>query len=215
MEKRLSEAGVIACILVMIIAALVAGFWTGNDFAKSRFPEITERTDTVTVRDSLPYYYPVPKDSAVIRYVTVNVPAPQVGVPDLPDNDPSIQDSVPVSVPIEHRVYQEDSTYYAVVTGPAVGDLHPSLDTLKVYRETVTIETVRNVTSYKPYKWSISPFVSQEVGLAHYAAKVGVQAEFGKNRWRFVPEAGHYWMPEGKHDWYAGGRLKFDLIRGK
>ena len=218
MEKRLSEAGVIACILVMIIAALVAGFWTGNDFAKSRFPEITERTDTVTVRDSLPYYYPVPKDSAVIRYVTVNVPAPQVGVPDLPDNDPSIQDSVPVSVPIERRVYQEDSTYYAVVTGPAVGDLHPSLDTLKVYRETVTIETTKNVTSYKAFRWSIGPFISQEAGLDYYAAKAGIQADLslgGSGRWRFAPEVGHYWMPGGVHDWYAGGRLKFDLIRGK
>lgn len=216
MEKRLSEAGVIACILVMIIAALVAGFWTGNDYAKSRFPEITDRTDTVTVRDSLPYYYPVPKDSAVIRYVTVNVPAHQVGVPDLPDNDPSIQDSVPVSVPIERRVYQEDSTYYAVVTGPAVGDLHPSLDTLKVYRETVTIETTRNITSYKAFRWSLGPFISQEAGLDYYAAKVGVQGDFslgGSGRWRFAPEVGHYWMPGGVHDWYAGGRLRYDLIR--
>ena len=153
MEKRLSEAGVIACILVMIIAALVAGFWMGNDYAKSRFPEITERTDTVTVRDSLPFYYPVPKDSAVIRYVDVPV---TVMV-----NDTNVV-TLTANVPVERKVYQEDSTYYAVVTGPAVGDLHPSLDTLKVYRETVTIETTRNVTSYKAFRWSLGPFISQE-----------------------------------------------------
>ena len=207
MEKRLSEAGVIACILVMIIAALVAGFWMGNDYAKSRFPEITERTDTVTVRDSLPFYYPVPKDSAVIRYVDVPV---TVMV-----NDTNVV-TLTANVPVERKVYQEDSTYYAVVTGPAVGDLHPSLDTLKVYRETVTIETTRNVTSYKAFRWSLGPFISQEAGLDYYAAKVGIQADLslgGSGRWRFTPEVGHYWMPEGKHDWYAAGRLRYDLIR--
>ncbi len=209
MEKRLSEAGVIACILVMIIAALVAGFWMGNDFAKSLFPEITERTDTITVRDSLPYYYPVPKDSAVIRYVDVPV---TVTV-----NDTNVV-TLTANVPIERKVYQEDSTYYAVVTGPAVGDLHPSLDTLKVYRETVTIETTRNITSYKAFRWSLGPFISQEVGLSHYAAKAGIQGDFslgGSGRWRFAPEIGHYWMPGGVHDWYAGGRLRYDLIRKK
>ena len=216
MEERVNDARLIAGILLLLLAGLVCGFWLGNQWAKSLFPDITERTDTVTVRDSLPYYYPVPKDSAVIRYVTVNVPASQVGAPDLPDNDPSIQDSVPVSVPIERRVYQEDSTYYAVVTGPAVGDLHPSLDTLKVYRETVTIETTRNVTSYKAFRWTLGPYVSQEAGLDYYAAKAGIQADFslgGSGRWRFTPEVGHYWMPEGKHDWYAAGRLRYDLIR--
>lgn len=208
MEERLREAGVIACILVMMMAALASGFWMGNDFAKSRFPDITDRTDTVIVRDSLPYYYPVPRDSAVIRYVEVPV---TVTV-----NDTNVITlTANVNVPIERKVYEEDSTYYAVVTGPAVGDLHPSLDTLKVYRETVTIETTKKVTEYKPYKWSVSPFVSQEVGLSHYDAKVGVQAEFGRNRWRFIPEIGYRASSLDEHGWYAGGRLKFDLIRGK
>lgn len=207
MEERLKEAGVIACILVMIIAAIVAGFWMGNDFAKSRFPEITERTDTITVRDSLPFYYPVPKDSAVIRYVDVPV---TVTV-----NDTNVV-TLTANVPVERKVYQEDSTYYAVVTGPAVGDLHPSLDTLKVYRETVTIETTRNITSYKAFRWSLGPFISQEAGLDYYAAKAGVQGDFslgGSGRWRFAPEVGHYWMPGGVHDWYVAGRLRYDLIR--
>lgn len=60
------------------------------------------------------------------------------------------------------------------MTGPAVGDLHPSLDTLKVYRETVTIKTTKKVTEFKPYKWSVNSFLSQEVGLSHYDAEVGV-----------------------------------------
>lgn len=201
MEKK-----IVPIVIGLLLFAL--GWRFGTVLEHAKFPDITERTDTITVRDSLPFYYPVPKDSAVIRYVEVPV---TVTV-----NDTNVITlTANVNVPIERKVYEEDSTYYAVVTGPAVGDLHPSLDTLKVYRETVTIETTKKVTEYKPYKWSVSPFVSQEVGLSHYDAKVGVQAEFGRNRWRFIPEIGYRASSLDEHGWYAGGRLKFDLIRGK
>lgn len=201
MEKK-----IVPIVIGLLLFAL--GWRFGTVLEHARFPDITERTDTLVVRDSLPYYYPVPRDSAVIRYVEVPV---TVTV-----NDTNVITlTANVNVPVERKVYEEDSTYYAVVTGPAVGDLHPSLDTLKVYRETVTIETTKKVTEYKPYKWSVSPFVSQEVGLSHYDAKVGVQAEFGRNRWRFIPEIGYRASSLDEHGWYAGGRLKFDLIRGK
>lgn len=217
--KQFSQALLIAGLLLYAIAAFLVGFKAGREYERARLPLVTVVRDTVTERDSLPYYYPVPKDSAVIRYVTVAVPATPENVSEIANNDNlfthnATSDSL--TIPIERRVYQEDSTYYAVVTGPAVGDLHPSLDTLKVYRETVTIETTRNVTSYKAFRWSIGPFASQEVGLSHYAAKVGIQGDFslgGSGRWRFAPEVGHYWMPGGVHDWYAGGRLRYDLIR--
>ena len=201
MEKK-----IVPIVIGLLLFAL--GWRFGTVLEHAKFPDITERTDTLVVRDSLPYYYPVPRDSAVIRYVDVPV---TVTV-----NDTNVITlTANVNVPIERKVYEEDSTYYAVVTGPAIGDLHPSLDTLKVYRETVTIETTKKVTEYKPYKWSVSPFVSQEVGLSHYDAKVGVQAEFGRNRWRFIPEIGYRASSMDEHGWYAGGRLKFDLIRGK
>lgn len=201
MEKK-----IVPIVIGLLLFAL--GWRFGTVLEHAKFPDITERTDTLVVRDSLPFYYPVPRDSAVIRYVEVPV---TVTV-----NDTNVITlTANVNVPVERKVYEEDSTYYAVVTGPAVGDLHPSLDTLKVYRETVTIETTKKVTEYKPYKWTVSPFVSQEVGLSHYDAKVGVQAEFGRNRWRFIPEIGYRASSLDEHGWYAGGRLKFDLIRGK
>ena len=194
MEKK-----IVPIIIALLVFAL--GWRFGSMLERAKFPDITEHTDTTYVRDTIVRDSLVPVE--VIKWKTV----PEY----LAVHDTTfLVDSVLVDVPMEKRIYQEDSVYYAVVSG-----FHPSLDTLKVYRETVTIETTRNVTSYKPYRWTMSPFVSQEVGLAHYAAKVGVQAEFGHNRWRFVPEVGHYFMPEGKHDWYAGGRLKFDLIRVK
>lgn len=210
--KKMQQALLIAGLLLYALAAFLVGFKAGREYERARLPLVTVVRDTVTERDSLPYYYPVPKDSSVIRYVTVAVPASQVSVPDFQDSVPASQ----VSVPIERRVYQEDSTYYAVVTGPALGDYHPSLDTLLVYRTTTTITKTNEVTSYKAFRWSLGPFVSQEVGLNHYAAKVGVAGDFGlgaSGRWRFQPEAGHYFMPGGVHDWYAGARLRYDLFR--
>lgn len=203
MEKK-----IVPIIIGLLIFAL--GWRFGTVLEHAKFPDITERTDTLVVRDSLPYYYPVPRDSAVIRYVDVpvTVTVNDTNVITLPAN---------VNVPVERKVYEEDSTYYAVVTGPAIGDLHPSLDTLKVYRETVTIETTRNIIQHKPYKWSIGPFVSQEVGIDYYQAKVGVSGDFGfkKDRWRFVPEIGYRWTSIENGDWYAGGRIQYNIIRKK
>lgn len=190
-------------IILFVICAMM--FWLGWKFGyeieHTRRPQIIEQTDTVTVLDTIVRDSLIPVE--VVRWKTV----PEY----LAVHDTTfLVDSILVDVPMERKVYQEDSTYYAVVSG-----FKPSLDTLKVYRETVYIETTRNVTEYKPYKWTLSPFVSQEVGLGYYGAKVGVQAEFGKNRWRFIPEVGYRASSLDEHGWYAGGRLKFDLIRGK
>lgn len=217
--KQFSQALLIAGLLLYALAAFLVGFKAGREYERARLPLVTIVRDTVTERDSLPYYYPVPKDSSVIRYVTVAVPATPENVPGIANNDNLFANNATsdsLTIPIERRVYQEDSTYYAVVTGPAMGDQHPSLDTLLVYRTTTTITQTNEVTSYKAFRWSVGPFVSQEVGLSHYTAKVGVAGDFGlgaSGRWRFQPEAGHYFMPAGVHDWYAGARLRYDLFR--
>lgn len=190
--------------VVPIVVSLLM-FWLGWKFGyeleHARKPEFTERTDTTYVRDTIVRDSLIPVE--VVKWKTLTE---KLAVHDTT----FLVDSILVDVPMERKVYQEDSVYYAVVTG-----FKPSLDTLKVYRETTIIETTRNVTEYKPYKWTLSPFVSQDVGLSYYGAKVGVQAEFGKNRWRFIPEVGYRASSLEEHGWYAGGRLKFDLIRGK
>ena len=190
-------------IVPIVIGLLI--FWLGWKFGyeieHAKRPDFTERTDTTFVFDTIVRDSLIPVE--VVKWKTV----PEY----LAVHDTTfLVDSILVDVPMERKVYQEDSVYYAVITG-----YHPSLDTLNVYRETVTIETTRNITEYKPYKWSVSPFVSQEVGLDYYQAKAGVQAEFGKNRWRFTPEVGYRASSLDDRGWYAGGRLKFDLIRKK
>lgn len=192
-------------ILLIAGVALVAfvSFFVGKRVAMSHFPDITERVDTLVLWDTLTVDKPVPRDSIMYKTVTEYLPV---------HDTTFLVDSVLVDVPIERKTYQEDSVYYAVVSG-----FRPSLDTLKVYSKTVTIEKTRTITSYKPYKWSVGPFLSQEVGMDHYAAKVGVQGDFGfkNDRLRFVPEVGYRWTTLEDKGWYAGARLKYDLIRKK
>lgn len=57
-------------------------------------------------------------------------------------------DSVLVDVPIERKVYEEDSVYRAVLSG-----WHPSLDSLLIYNKTTEI-TITNTVTTPPKKWS-------------------------------------------------------------
>ena len=59
------------------------------------------------------------------------------------------RDTVLVDVPIERRVYQEDSLYRCVVSG-----WRPSLDSLMIFPTTTTI-TIRERVKTPPPRWSL------------------------------------------------------------
>ena len=63
-------------------------------------------------------------------------------------------DTVEVDVPIERKVYQEDSLYRAVVSGPRCGNYEPSLDSLVVW-PTITTITIREKVKTPPPKLSL------------------------------------------------------------
>ena len=195
-------------ILAAGIVLIALGYFLAYKIAQRGFPDITERTDTLFLWDTVEIEKPVPKDSIVYKWLTEYLPV---------HDTTEVHDSVLVDIPIGRKVYQEDSSYYAVVTGPML-DKYPSLDTLKVYREKVYIETVRNIYEGKPYKWTVGPFVHQEIGLDnYYQAKAGIAGDFGfkHDRWRFIPEVGYRWESYDKGAWHAGGRIQFNIIRKK
>jgi hypothetical protein len=120
--------------LVGLIISFVAGYWVGQKVERT---DIMQHTDTtiVTKYDTIPFYYPVPKDSSVIRYITRSFPSEPQGT--LTDTLSVKQDSVSVTIPITQKVYEADS-YRAYVSG-----YEPSLDSIfvreKTVHETVTI----------------------------------------------------------------------------
>lgn len=130
-----------------IIVALLFGFALGWFLRPSQeVVEVEHHIKTV--------YYERPTPIAVSterRIVNVPrllfAPADTVticnGLPD--DNSADVGkmvDSVTLDVAIEHREYR-DSTYRAIVSGPVVGDLRPTLDFIETYNRTTTITVER------------------------------------------------------------------------
>ena len=127
--------------MVGLIVSFIAGYWVGQKVERA---DMMQHTDTtiVTKYDTIPCYYPVPKDSSVIRYITRSFPSEPQGTlaeaqGTLADTLSVKQDSVSVTIPITQKVYEADS-YRAYVSG-----YEPSLDSIfvreKTVRETVTI----------------------------------------------------------------------------
>ncbi len=111
----------------------------------------TERT--VTVYDTIPYYYPVARDSVVVSYVARRLPTNDDKSPTPRQKDDAIArekgsgDSADVIIPIAQKEYQ-DSTYHLWISGYAA-----SLDSIHTYtRHDYT--TVRLPTA-KPKRWHL------------------------------------------------------------
>ena len=102
-------------------------------------------SDTITVIDTIVYRYPVPVDSAVVRYETVRLMVADTSRITITDTV-RVADSVEVVVPITQRVYG-DSLYRAYVSG-----YRPQLDSIFVYPRTSYITTT---VKEKPKRWGI------------------------------------------------------------
>lgn len=122
----------------LLLLALFAGgsFLFGRKTApRSQESQVIVRTDTCIVVDTLCVSTPVFRYSYIHDTVRTYFTTLQ-------------HDTVQVNVPIERRVYAEDSVYRAVVSG-----WRPRLDSLTIYPTTTTV-TVTNTILSKPAKWS-------------------------------------------------------------
>lgn len=151
---------------VIALAAVFFGGWLLGRYCSQ--PEIVETTRIDTV------FYERPKPFAVAeRPVSVNVPRMLFAPSDTVDRMVVVRDSVTIEV-MERTLEYRDSTYYARVVGPVVGNLSPRLDFIETYNTTKTttqiIKQPRKFlslaaivgTDYAKAGWS--PYV--EVGLS-------------------------------------------------
>lgn len=151
---------------VIALAAVFFGGWLLGRYCSQ--PEIVETTRIDTV------FYERPKPFAVTeRPVTVHVPRMLFAPSDTVDRMVVVRDSVTIEV-MERTLEYRDSTYYARVVGPGVGNLSPRLDFIETYNTTKTttqiIKQPRKFlslaaivgTDYAKDGWS--PYV--EVGLS-------------------------------------------------
>lgn len=90
----------------------------------------------------------VTKDSIRVKYVYVKLKPDTVFV----DREHVITktDSVQVPVNFERRTYGDDR-YRAVISGAAIGDMHPSLESIDIYSKTETKIIQYKAPTFRPY----------------------------------------------------------------
>lgn len=119
-------------------------------------------TDTLTVRDTIPFPVPVPYDSVVLRYKYITIPIVQK---DTTEKAVDIQiveatsDSTTLAIPITQKKY-EDEDYTAWVSG-----YNAQLDSVWIYPKTTTITQIQKI---KSGKWG----VGVQVGIGACGNKV-------------------------------------------
>lgn len=136
-------------MVIVFLVGLVVGVWLS--------PRHKTITTTPTI-DTVIYYRPMPTTTSVAEVRTLSLPRLLFAPADTVQTTTVIVkgDSVELQVPIERREYR-DSNYYAVVSGAVVGDIHPTLETIKTYNRN-TIQTVQ----VKPRL--IRPYISGMLG---------------------------------------------------
>ncbi|KAA4671576.1 hypothetical protein F3B42_14125 [Bacteroides ovatus] len=110
-------------ILIVLLALAVLFLWNRQQ-ELSTLP----RLDTTEYVETIPIYYPVPRDSVVIRYKYAKLPVKKDTCK--VKQDTCTPDSAEVVIPITQKIY-EDSLYRAWVSG-----YNAKLDSIVVYSRT-------------------------------------------------------------------------------
>jgi hypothetical protein len=161
--------------VVGAVLGLLSGFFSGKAIYDKPIEESVTR-DTVTLHDTIPDIAPTPKDSVRIKWATRWLPVKPDTITQW--ETLTIHDSVAVEVPITSKHYSSKD-YDAWVSG-----FEPSLDSIKVYKETqvITETMTRTVKDNKHF------FLDAGAGCEYKFdsktavpfAEVGARMKFGR-----------------------------------
>ena len=168
--------------LFVFLAGAILGLCTGFFSAKAIYDKPLEESvirDTVTLHDTIPDIAPTPKDSVRLKYVTRWLPrAVHDTIDHFVEVSKMMHDTVAVQVPITSKHYGSKD-YDAWVSG-----FDPSLDSIKVYKETqvITEAITRTVKDNKHF------FLDAGAGCEYKFdsktvvpfAEVGAKIKFGR-----------------------------------
>lgn len=166
---------IVFIIVAVVLVSMIAGY------AGYRIAAVPQYTVSDTVRtevvDTIPYYEPVAKDSAVVRYVSKILPSVNAGknASEMHDEsgvygDSSVNDSAAVTVPITQKKYETED-YRAYVSG-----YEAQLDSIFVKRTTVneSVVVTRHQTGRKKSKVNVGLVGGAGYGLLSKQADVFV-----------------------------------------
>lgn len=154
-------------ILVILFALAVLFLWNHQ-----HEPSPISKPDTIEYVDTIPFYFPIVRESIVIRYKTVKLPIKQDSCEAKQDSCMS-SDSANVIIPIIQKEY-EDSLYHLWVSGYDV-----SLDSIKVNSLTREI-TIPILAPAKRKRWGLGIQVGYSYPVGMY---VGVGVSYNILMW--------------------------------
>ena len=198
------------CALVALV--LLAGIGIYNHCTRKPVIESVER-DTVVVYDTIPHYYPTPKDSVRTKWVTRWLPASPdtidhfIGANNM-DHFADTSKMIAVEVPITSKHYG-CKDYDAWVSG-----YEPSLDSIKVYQRTEYI-TERITISKPPNKWELDLIGGLDYNTTRqdFTPYAGGEIVYKPNRLQVGARAGVSKMANtGKVEPFIGGVVKIRIF---
>lgn len=145
--------------------------------------------DTVRV---VPVYYEKPQPVRVAyASAVVRVPRLLFAPSDTVRESVVVQvgpDSAQLQVAIERQEYGgRDTSFYAVVSGPAIGGLRPRLDRLELFLS----ERLRTITVREPYRWEVGPAAGAWYAPAGRGVWLGGYARRSFGRFSLSAAAGY------------------------
>jgi len=140
-------------LIVFIVGAILGiltGFFTGKSLYETH-ESVSVKRDTVMLHDTVTHYLPPPKDSVRTKWVTRWLPvAKNDTINHFVEVSKMIHDTVAVEVPITSKHYGSKD-YDAWVSG-----YEPSLDSIKVYKDTQYItETIEVTKKTRRKPWGV------------------------------------------------------------
>lgn len=146
-------------ILIALVVGLLVGLLLGKEHRV---------VTTHTTVDTIVHYKPLPTATATTEVRIISMPRLLFAPADTVHTTTVIVkgDSVELQVPIERREYR-DSSYYAVVSGAVVGDIHPTLEHIQTYSQ----NTVQTTYIYPP---KVRPYLSGALGKESIGAGAGI-----------------------------------------
>ena len=195
------------CALVALV--LLAGIGIYNHCTRKPVVVGVER-DTVVVYDTIPHYYPVPKDSAVVKYVTrylrrTDTVEQFIAVNNMTEHFADTSKMIAVQVPITSKHYNTPE-YDAWVSG-----YEPSLDSIKVYQRTEYI-TERVTISKPPNKWELDAMAGIDYNITsqRYTPHVGGELMYKPNRLQVGIRGGV--IKNDKAEPFAGAVVRYRIF---
>lgn len=143
--------------IILLLAFLLFSifvFFLGRNSVDIPKPETIIQWDTVYKEKPVPYKVETKTKEYIYVPDTVNRKNTQQDVKQ--DSIPARQDSIPVVINIESKVY-EDERFKAVISGPRIGEFSPNLDEINIYAKTET-KIIEKPTPF------ITPYISSCVG---------------------------------------------------